>query len=103
GHQAGRPRPHRAYQAQDLAEDAPDRSLTPRHLDHRVHVFVGGHRRASHVTFTPGGRSRSSERTASLPPEDAARTIPFDSTPISFAASRFATMTTFLPTISAGV
>ena len=48
-------------------------------------------------TFAPGGRSRSSARSASVSPAEPARTMPFDSTPISVAGSRFATTTTFRP------
>ena len=95
-----------AVEAQDLPQHAADGGVAGRDLHHGVHVLVRAQRRAeravAHVTFAPGGKSRSSVRTESLPPAEAASTIPFDSTPISFAASRFATMTTFLPTISAG-
>ena len=59
-------------------------------------------RQRGHVIFVPGGRSRSSVSTASFPSVDAASTIPLDSIPMSFAGSRFATTTTFLPTSSAG-
>src|SRR6185503_5974042 len=97
GHQVEGARPHGAVEAQDLAEHAPDGRVALGDLHDRVDVLV-----VRHVTFAPGGRSRSSERTDSFPPIDAASTMPFDSMPISFAASRLATMTTFLPTRSAG-
>src|SRR5262249_47921954 len=106
GNQVEHARAHGAVEAQDLAEHAADRGVALGGLHHRVHVVVGAQRRtehrALHVPFAPRGRSRSRVRTESLPPVEAASTIPLDSTPISFAASRFATMTTFLPTISAG-
>ena len=50
----------------------------------------------------PEGKSLSRVSSDSVPPCSAASTIPFDSTPMSVAGCRLATMTTFRPTRSAG-
>ena len=53
---------------------------------------------AAHFTFVPGATSASKEQSTALPSIDPASTMPFDSTPISFAGLRFATTMTVLPT-----
>lgn len=57
---------------------------------------------AGHFTFVPAGTLGSTLSRLGSPSIDAASTIPFDSTPISLAGCRFATITTFLPTRSSG-
>jgi hypothetical protein len=56
-----------------------------------------------HRTRVPGSGGFSNDTTVGLPPSGlAARTIPFDSMPISFAGFRLKTMTTVLPTNASG-
>ena len=71
------------------------------HLE--VAVGVGEDRRG-YLTVLPGGTSAATSRSDGSPasPTVAARTIPLDSTPMSFAGFRFATMTTFFPTSASG-
>ena len=59
--------------------------------------------RRRYRTFVPRGTSASKVQSTALPSTDPARTIPFDSTPISFAALRFETSTIVLPTSDSGV
>src|SRR6185369_13640892 len=67
-----------------------------------------GHRRRpqrlpDHRTRVPGSGGFSNETTVGLPPSGlAARTIPFDSIPISFAGFRLKTITTVLPMSASG-
>ena len=56
-----------------------------------------------HLTFVPGATSVSNVQSTALPSTEAASTMPFDSTPMSFAGFRFATSTTFRPTSASGV
>ena len=66
----------------------------------------GGVRRPlAHFTFVPEGTDGSTARSdgSPVPGSEAARTIPFDSIPISFAGRRFATTTTFRPTSCSAV
>src|SRR5205085_1358337 len=74
-------------------------SLAPRELQVAVRVAENG---KAHFTRVPGGTPSATASSDGSPvsPTAAARTIPFDSTPMSFAGLRFATMTTFLPTSS---
>ena len=57
---------------------------------------------AAHFTFVPGATSASKEHRTAFPSIEPARTMPFDSTPISFAGLRFATRTTVFPTRASG-
>ena len=54
----------------------------------------------TYLTFAPEGTAGSTMRSDGSPVSGsvAARIIPFDSTPMSFAGARFATKTNFLPT-----
>src|SRR5712691_11783924 len=56
----------------------------------------------AYLTLAPGGTSASKVHSTALPSTDAASTMPFDSTPISFAGFRSATITTFFPTSVSG-
>ena len=56
-----------------------------------------------YFTFVPAGTLASTLSSDGSPSMDAARTMPFDSTPISFAGWRLATMTILRPTSSSGV
>ena len=91
--------PGRAVERADLAEDARDRLVALRHLEDDVH----GELHEPYCILAPAGRSRSRVRRARRPSLDPARTIPFDSTPISLAGWRLATTTTFLPRVGRGV
>ena len=61
----------------------------------------GGH----YFTLVPEGTEGSTERSegSPVPGSEAARTMPFDSIPMSFAGMRFATTTTFRPTSCSAV
>ena len=62
-------------------------------------------RLVTYFTMLPGGTSAGTSRSDGSPvsPTVAASTIPFDSTPMSLAGFRFATITTtFLPTSASG-
>ena len=58
-----------------------------------------------YLTFAPEGTDGSTMRSEGSPVSGsvAARIMPFDSTPMSFAGARFATKTNFLPTSCSGV
>src|SRR5207244_4944692 len=91
-----RHRAHPGVERADLAEHAGDGRVARRDLQDDVDVL------ATHFTRAPGGRSRSGVTTASRSPADPASTMPWDSIPMSLAASRLATSTNFLPTSSPG-
>ena len=57
----------------------------------------------AHLTRVPFGTWAPGWSRTGLPSSEAARIIPCDSTPISFAGWRFATTTTCLPTRSSGL
>src|SRR5262245_61774171 len=70
----------------------------------RRHVQVAVGVGEDHLTMLPLGTSEGTSSSTGFPssPTDAARTIPFDSTPMSFAGFRFATTTMLRPTSAPG-
>src|SRR5262249_46209623 len=84
-HEVERPVAHRAVECTNLTEHPGDRVVALRGGNDRrdVRFLIG--RQTAHRTFAPGGRSRSTVSTASLPSTEPARTMPFDSIPMSLA------------------
>src|SRR5262245_60327657 len=88
-----------------LKRPVEDQRNLPCELIHRemgvgVHARVGFN--ARHFTTLPGGTSSSKVAMIGDPAASAARIIPWDSTPLSFAGLRLATMMTVLPTRLSG-
>ena len=63
---------------------------------------VASEHASSHFTFVPGATAASNVQSTALPSTEPASTIPFDSTPMSFAGFRFATSTIVFPTSASG-
>ena len=89
-------RPERARRGDDLLEVLPRRGISGKVRVRREHRH--------YFTFVPEGTDGSTARSdgSPVPGSEAARTMPFDSIPISVAGSRLATTITLRPTSASG-